>query len=78
MALQETLVGKRLQVFRDRLSALDTKPLSDLTDGGLVGIRAQILDHEVEDLSLDLAERLDPATFARSFTRCDGVGTGQL
>ena len=38
----------------------------------------QILDHEVEDLALDLAERLEPATSGRSLARCDGVGTGQL
>ena len=65
-------------MFRDRLGALDTESLSDLADRGLVGIRPQILDHEIEDLPLDLAARLDPATSGRSFARCDGVGTGQL
>ena len=78
IALQEPLIGKRLQVFRDCLGAFDTEPLPDFADGGLVGVRAQILHHEIEDLPLNLDERFDPATGGRSFALCDGVGTGQL
>ncbi len=78
ITLEKALVGQRLEVLGDSLGALDTEPFPDFADGRLVRVRTQILHHEVEDLPLDFAERLDPATCGRNFVPCDGAGTDQL
>jgi hypothetical protein len=61
----------------DRLRALDAEALADLADRGLVGVRAQILDHEVQDLPLDLRERLDLPRGSRRIAMNNRVGTCQ-
>ena len=61
----------------DGLGALDTEPLADLTNGGLIRVRAQVLHHEIENLPLDFDERLDPASGRRYLALCYRVGSSQ-
>jgi hypothetical protein len=57
VALQVPLLRQRLQMLGHRLRALDPELLADLPDGGLVGVRAQIEHHVVQDLLLEVGQR---------------------
>src|SRR5690606_12032165 len=56
LPLDISLVRERLQVLGNGLRGLDPEALADLSDAGLVGVLAEVVDEVIEDTALDLRQ----------------------